>query len=751
MTSLKITIKHGYGIADLDHEFSFTKTIQHIHDDSHIIYAQNGVMKSSFTKTLRDFSTPNTEVRDHIFDILGACDITEDGQPIDPARVLSVPSFDNSMFSTYGNMSDLLVSEGLKKRYDELILGHTTAYYELLHKLKSVANTRSNQTLDDIVEQFCHSFGPKAPVDQKSFIHLVRIHQNEIASSLDFVADVPYRIAGEQYVVDFAEKNGNFLTQFVEKYDEILKTSAYLRGEFGTKGAEEVSRVLDRQKFFSAEHKVTLLDKTDPTKPIEHSIDNVDDLTKLFESDFDRVFEGNPALRKTFKTVLKKLDQQNHSDLKALLEDPHTRPIITLMANHTQLRKRLWFGYLKQCDDEIENLLSLDEKIKEEVKSILAEAEKERTQWDEVVETFNRRFRHMPFELRIENKANILLQDAEQVSLSYYYKKLNRTPQKIEVDHLLRHLSTGERKAFYLLNLLFEINSRKTSGDIHYIFLDDIVDSFDFKNKYAFLEYIYELSKDSNNLRMVILTHNFDFFRLMQSRMAFSRSSSHPVHAWFGQRDSTTDSVTLSQAGQFNYHLNTRSRAGSDDVAWLSLIPLTRNLAEYATDNTSVSPEFQLLTECMHCLDVDHTVGTVSPIIQQFTNIKACPLDSTTLIKDAVYTAADNITQPNESNLLHNRTVLSLGCRLKAEDHMKSKLLQVDIDDAKTRQNNFTRELFNKYCALPNVSPNAVAVLEEVNLVTPENIHINAFMYEPLIDLSQEELTDLYNKVKQLS
>ncbi|MGB4957195.1 MAG: hypothetical protein WBO49_01980, partial [Candidatus Saccharimonas sp.] len=131
--------------------------------------------------------------------------------------------------------------------------------------------------------------------------------------------------------------------------------------------------------------------------------------------------------------------------------------------------------------------------------------------------------------------------------------------------------------------------------------------------------------------------------------------------------------------------------------------------------------------------------------------ITACPLDSTILIKDAIYAAADNISQPNEHNLLHNRTVLSLACRLKAEDYMKSKMLQADIDDAKVQQNNFTRELFNKYCALTGVDLDSVTVLEEVNLVTPENIHINAFMYEPLIDLSQEELVDLYDKVEQLS
>ncbi|WP_346890365.1 hypothetical protein [Clostridium sp. UBA1056] len=31
-------------------------------------------------------------------------------------------------------------------------------------------------------------------------------------------------------------------------------------------------------------------------------------------------------------------------------------------------------------------------------------------------------------------------------------------------------------------------------------------------------------------------------------------------------------------------------------------------------------------------------------------------------------------------------------------------------------------------------------ILEQVNLMTPENIHINSFMYEPILDLSDSYL-----------
>ena len=35
--------------------------------------------------------------------------------------------------------------------------------------------------------------------------------------------------------------------------------------------------------------------------------------------------------------------------------------------------------------------------------------------------------------------------------------------------------------------------------------------------------------------------------------------------------------------------------------------------------------------------------------------------------------------------------------------------------------------------------------------MTPENIHLNSFMYEPIIDMSDEHLKKLYNDLKNLS
>lgn len=41
-------------------------------------------------------------------------------------------------------------------------------------------------------------------------------------------------------------------------------------------------------------------------------------------------------------------------------------------------------------------------------------------------------------------------------------------------------------------------------------------------------------------------------------------------------------------------------------------------------------------------------------------------------------------------------------------------------------------------------------IIDKVNLMTPENIHINSFMYEPILDMSNEHLKELYKNVSNM-
>lgn len=114
-----------------------------------------------------------------------------------------------------------------------------------------------------------------------------------------------------------------------------------------------------------------------------------------------------------------------------------------------------------------------------------------------------------------------------------------------------------------------------------------------------------------------------------------------------------------------------------------------------------------------------------------------------------IYATADLITNENpiDEILLENKIVLSIAIRLKAEEYMIGK-----IPDFKkiTITSNQTSQLLGHF-KNTNSDKNTITVLERVNLMTPENIHVNAFMYEPLIDISVLHLIALYKKVNQLT
>ena len=63
---------------------------------------------------------------------------------------------------------------------------------------------------------------------------------------------------------------------------------------------------------------------------------------------------------------------------------------------------------------------------------------------------------------------------------------------------------------------------------------------------------------------------------------------------------------------------------------------------------------------------------------------------------------------------------------------------------------NQTSKLLKKFRELFSVNTQAINVLERVALMTPENIHLNSFMYEPILDMSDEHLRKLYSDVLAL-
>src|SRR5690606_39236363 len=97
--------------------------------------------------------------------------------------------------------------------------------------------------------------------------------------------------------------------------------------------------------------------------------------------------------------------------------------------------------------------------------------------------------------------------------------KLNRD----ELD-LKDTLSQGEKRSLYLLNIIFDIQKRIKENWKTLFIIDDIADSFDYKNKYAIIEYLNDISK-IQGFYLIILSHNFDFYRTVCSRLNLDREN----------------------------------------------------------------------------------------------------------------------------------------------------------------------------------------------------------------------------------
>lgn len=325
-------------------------------------------------------------------------------------------------------------------------------------------------------------------------------------------------------------------------------------------------------------------------------------------------------------------------------------------------------------------------------------------------------------------------------------------------------LSQGERRALYLLNIIFDIEKRKRENQKTLFIIDDIADSFDYKNKYAIVEYLKEISEE-NEFYMLILSHNFDFYRTVSSRLGLTRPFRHSVNKC------ETGIEIKQELYQDKPFIFWKNHLSAKHI--IALIPFVRNLIEYGVDKKvndygGIDKDFLLLTNLIHLKNdtPNITMGNLKNIYKEY--IGKANFDNSISDNDIVYTiilnVANNITS-NDSEL-ENKIIMSIAIRLKAEEHMKriinnstssftwNKRGQCFSGDKNTLMSyinsgsNQTRELFNAYCQIGIL--NKIKVLDSVNIMTPESIHLNSFMYEPILDMDIIELKNLFDNVSSL-
>ena len=168
-----------------------------------------------------------------------------------------------------------------------------------------------------------------------------------------------------------------------------------------------------------------------------------------------------------FNSKLKNKERQIFRDY--ITKNQH---LLVELGDLKAFEKKLWLQYIYKARDEFNTLISRYKTGRDELAEIISEARSDRNDWDEVITDFNRRFLHLPFELAVQNKSDVILKDsAPSVEFIFTDGDDKRTYTTKQKDELLRVLSTGEARALYILNIMFEIHTRWKIRKKHYLSL----------------------------------------------------------------------------------------------------------------------------------------------------------------------------------------------------------------------------------------------------------------------------------------
>ncbi len=717
MKKISVNFEHCYGINKFQYVFEFEK-------NTFAVYAPNGAMKTSFAKTFRDISN-DYDTKDLMFPERDTVRIVvdENDTPLEKNSVFVINPEDAEFKSE--KMSTLLANKELRGKYDNVHLKIDEKKELLVKELKPLSGLRSGIE-DEISLAFTSTTG-------KLFTSLERIEKEVLDKAEHEFSDIIYKSIFNDKVIKFLDTK-DFkvkITEYIKKYDELIDSSAYFKkGVFNHNNALTIAKNLADNGFFKARHSVSLNTETD-----KQEVTGQKELEEIIEKEKQFIL-NNPDLEKAFDEIDTKLkaNKELREFRDYLLEN---MKILPELGNTASFKQKLWISYLKSAQDAYVSFLDVYQTGKKELEEIIEQAKKEKTSWTKVLGIFNERF-SVPFHLEVENQDDVILK-SEVPSIKFIFKD-TQDQAVVEKTELLKVLSSGEKRALYILNIIFEFEARKEVNQKTLFVIDDIADSFDYKNKYAIIEYLKEIA-DEDNFYQIILTHNFDFFRTLASRFVGRKQSCMIV-----KTDENIELIDAEYLKPFSYF---KSNLHSNYYILIASIPFIRNLVEYTKDSQDV--DFMSLTSLLHIKQdtYNYTVADLETIFNNVINNQVTLNNKTKRVIDLIFELGANLLQNTDVQVnLENKIVLSIAIRLKAELFMISQI--TDQASVAGITKNQTFQLFEFYRNEPNAEDENIKLLEQVNLMTPENIHFNSFMYEPILDMSDEHLRQLYDNLDEL-
>ena len=663
MEELRLQLENCYGIQKLD------ENIDYSNNNVAIIYAPNGTMKSSLAKTfeaLRD----GRPVEEKVFGYASSCNITdEQNVPISGEKIIVINPFDENAFEGQGL---LMANDTLRRKYLSIHKSIEEKKEHLYTQIKEKIGYSTRSSFD-VKNTMLKDWGLSSKEEYNCLLEIKGLLHNPTMSCSLNENELDYNslFNDKVYTMIKTGKTSELIEEYEAKYRELVDKSLYMQqGIIDHNNYGNISSSLNSNGFFAANNEVVLKAKDGSASITVKEQKELDDLIKKEREQVLNTKEIKDLFEKINKAISKNKDTQAFN----LFLQTH-QEIIAEYKDVDQFKKKVWIRAFLCFENLLNELLDEYDKALLDLKELREEAKKETTDWKKALDLFVERF-YVPFTIEPSNQEDVIL-SMELPSFKYIFSD-SRGKKEITKDSLLNILSTGERRAYYILNMIFQILVAKQQGKECLIVLDDISESFDYKNKYAIIEYISDISEytDANDeklFKVLLLTHNFDFYRTVASRIT-KRGNSFIAFSDSGE--------IKFEKGQYtkNIFMNykTRLKDHYSDNIMVASIPFVRNLIEYTEGDDN--SDYLLLTSILHYKNDTQSITLKQ--IQDIFNQYWCKNDKVNfadgreneLVYDILMQEGEKITDVEKLEI-ENKLILSMAIRLKAELYMKNRII----------------------------------------------------------------------------
>jgi hypothetical protein len=763
MEKIKIDISNCYGITKLNTTFNLGYEKDHKNSRIISIYAPNGTMKTSLTKCFKDWQDKK-ESKDLRTDTIGTKSISIDDNKLNNDDEISdkihvIQSYIQNYKSNDNNIQKLLLNTDLQqeltKATEELEKAKNNLSITLNNSLKINKKDNFLNTVIKFVKSLDSDSNPQnnnSKTDYDNLINLKDIlNYYKQDNLINKYKELKYLTIFDEKVKKFIEINKENLDKYLNKYNDLIKESNWFDGIMDHKNFEDIKNSLTNNNFFNRkDNKIIVSDSKN------QSIKEMDEqeLKQIINEEMKKITED-----KDLNNIWDKINKAFDANLSTrdfygfIKQNPW---LIPDLQDLTTLQKKIITSYFLQIEDSYNDYIEIYNSTKDNINNIETQAKDEtnKTKWQEVIKIFNNRFFYLPYAVEIDNTIDSILGRGTPKIIT----KFKNSDKEVDNDNQ-NTLSEGEKRTLYLLHVIFDLEQLKTTTTDKILIIDDIVDSFDYKNKHAILEYIND-TMNNQNIYLIILTHSFDLYRSIANIFQLT------INYISNKTETETKIIKITE----NTKKDTKDKTSINPIKyWLELknhkdficsIPLIRNLLDYTENKLNIK-----LTDYLHYpLDSKHKdLNTLFQSVNGYLNlspqhtIDGLDLKSNKTFYDLVIKTADiiltpdNLIQESESTYfntnLQDKIIISIAIRLLLE----KKIIEKYNNDNKISNfvnHNRTRRLINKLKTDYTVDDKIKGLIDIVNMISSNNIHINSFIYEPLIDINIEDLINRYTELE---